>query len=556
MTAELVALEGVTFGFTREPVLREVSMTVGAGAFTGVVGPSGSGKTTLLRILLGQEAADAGSVQIAPGVRLGYLAQGLAAPPEATLQQALDAALGDPAQAEADFVRLAAGLAAAPHDAALLDAYDAALARLEAVSRQADPGRAAAVLAALGLEALPRAVPLAELSGGQKTRLGLALVVLGGAQLLLLDEPTNHLDLDALLWLEGWLARFNGAALIVSHDRALLDHSVSTILELDTETQGVRAYPGNYSAYVEARIAARERQWQAWRDQEAEVRRVRQDIAHTKEQAKRVELSTTPRTPGPRRYAKKVARKALAREKKLERFLDSDERVDKPRLGWQMKLAFDGAPASGRDVLVLDALEVGYAAGAPLLRGVDQVLRYGERVALIGANGAGKTTLARTIAGRLAPLAGRVRLGAGVRLGYFAQEQELLRPELDALETLREASGQSDTDLRHFLHFFLFEGDDVFVPAAELSHGERARLALALLVAQGCNFLLLDEPINHLDIPSRARFEQALTAFEGTVLAVVHDRYFIERFASGVWKVADGELRAYGDLEEALGRAA
>jgi len=199
---------------------------------------------------------------------------------------------------------------------------------------------------------------------------------------------------------------------------------------------------------------------------------------------------------------------------------------------------------------MLEDLSVGY--DRPLLTGVNLTLRFGERVALIGANGSGKTTLLRTALGHLPPLAGRARLGAAVRPGYFAQEQELLRPELNALQTLQQESTQSETELRNFLHYFLFAGDEVFTPAARLSYGERARLALAVLVARGCNFLVLDEPINHLDIPARARFEQALTAFEGTSLVIAHDRYFIERFATRVWKVEAATVREYLDLEAAL----
>jgi ATP-binding cassette subfamily F protein 3 len=199
---------------------------------------------------------------------------------------------------------------------------------------------------------------------------------------------------------------------------------------------------------------------------------------------------------------------------------------------------------------MLESLSIGY--DKPLLCDLNLILRYGERVALIGANGSGKTTLARTAMGQLPPLAGQARLGAAVVPGYYAQEQELLRPELNALATLQQFSPQSDTDLRNFLHYFLFAGDEVFTLVAKLSYGERARLALAVLVAKGCNFLVLDEPINHLDIPSRARFEQALTAFEGTSLVIAHDRYFIEQFATRVWKVEAGTVHEYVDLETAL----
>jgi len=191
---------------------------------------------------------------------------------------------------------------------------------------------------------------------------------------------------------------------------------------------------------------------------------------------------------------------------------------------------------------VLEDLSAGYG-DTPLLRELNAVVRQGSRVALVGPNGSGKTTLLRTIAGRLPPLAGRSRLGANVRLGYMAQEQELLDPALNALETIRRRASLSETDARSFLHYFLFSGDDVFIPVGSLSYGERARLALAGLVVEGRNFLLLDEPINHLDLPSRARFEQALAGYDGTVLAVVHDRYFIDGFASEIWEVDSGRLR-------------
>jgi ATP-binding cassette subfamily F protein 3 len=314
---------------------------------------------------------------------------------------------------------------------------------------------------------------------------------------------------------------------------------VTRILDLDSLTHTLREYAGNYSSYIEQKLAEQERQWSQWRDQEYEIRRMKQDIAKTKQHSMRVELSTTPRNPGVRRIAKKAAKKAKSREKKLERYTSSDERVEKPKLSWQMKLEFGDAPVSGQAVLTLEQVAVGYGEHV-LLRDLNLHVRQGARVALVGPNGTGKTTLVRTIARVLPPLSGHVRLGANVRVGYMAQEQELLDPAQDAFTTIRALAPMSDTDARAFLHFFLFSGDDVFVPIGSLSFGERARLSLACLVAQGCNFLLLDEPINHLDIPSRTRFEQALASFEGTVLAVVHDRYFIQRFATELWQI-EGE---------------
>jgi ATP-binding cassette subfamily F protein 3 len=251
---------------------------------------------------------------------------------------------------------------------------------------------------------------------------------------------------------------------------------------------------------------------------------------------------------GIRKIAKGIARQATVQRRRLERELER-ERVEKPRRSWQMKLAFENTPASGQDVLVLNDVIVGYE-GTPLVGKINQVMRAGERVVLAGSNGTGKTTLLRVIAGQTAPLGGEVRLGTNVKLGYYAQEQETLDPGSTPYETIAAVAAMSQTDTRAFLPCFLFSGDEAFVPIKALSYGERARLSLARLVATGCNLLLLDEPINHLDIPSRAQFEQAMQAFEGTVLAVVHDRYFVRAFASRIWAIHGGALRSYRDLDQ------
>jgi len=506
------------------PILKDVSFSVNAGDRVGLIGPNGSGKSTLLRLLAGQEQPDSGAATFTPpDLRLGYLAQGFEPAPTLTIAQVLHQQVGDPEALEAELARLAVALAAEPARADLQIVYDATLERLS----RYDAGRVGMLLATFGLAELDDSRPVGSLSGGQKTRLALTLLLLSEPQLLLLDEPTNHLDIEMLEWLEEWLAGFNDGVLVVSHDRTFLDRTVNRILDLDPENHTVREYVGNYSDYLEQYLGERETQMAAYKDQVYEIRRLRQDIARTMEQSRSVERSTTPRQPNVRRLAKKVARKAKAREKKLDRYLESDERVDKPGRSWQMKLDVDEAPRLGRDVLALEALAAGYQGHAPLLRDLNRQIQAGQRVVLTGPNGSGKTTLLRTIAGKLEPLAGRVRLGASVRLGYMSQEQELLDPELTPLATIRRVAQMNQTEARSFLHFFLFSGDDPLRSNAQLSFGERSRLSLALLVASGCNFLLLDEPINHLDIPSRERFEQALAQFEGTILAVVHDRYFI-----------------------------
>ena len=540
----MLAVNRVSKSFNLSPILHQLSFAIAPGERVGLIGPNGSGKTTLLRILVGQEAPDEGHVTLTPsGLRLGYLAQGLELDPRTTLAEALHTAAPDAALLAAELAELGTALAAEPGRDDLQQLYDRVLDQLS----RADGGRAAAVLAHLGLDALAPQQPVGELSGGQKTRLALALVLLDEPDVLLLDEPTNHLDIAMLEWLEAWLAGYPGAALIVSHDRTFLDRTVTRILDLDPSHHTIRAYEGNYGDYLDQYLDERERQHAAWRGQTDEIRRIRQDIARTREQARHVEVTTKPNQPGVRRIAKKVARKAASREKKLERYLDSDERVDKPDRSWQMKLAFDALANAhiGRDVLALEALAVGY--DRPLLAGLNLSIRAGQRVVLTGPNGAGKTTLLRTIAGRLPPLAGRARLGAGARLGYMSQEQENLDPAVTPLATILAAAAMTETEARSFLHYFLFEGDDSLRLIADLSFGERSRLSLARLVAAGCTFLLLDEPINHLDIPSRTRFEEALTGFPGTILAVVHDRYFIERFATDLWLV-EGERVTWSPL--------
>ena len=534
----MLTIHHISKSYGIQTLLHDVSFSISAGERTGLIGPNGSGKTTLMRILAGLEPPDAGSViHTIPNLNVGYLAQGAEFGPEATIKSALDEWSGAGEFAEAEIVRLGSALAAEPNYPALQAAYDLALQSLLAAGRPS-----AAVLASLGLGELKMNTPVAQLSGGQKTRLMLACVLLGKPDLLLLDEPTNHLDIEMLEWLERWLRDFAGAALIVSHDRAFLDNTVTSILDLDPDLHGITAYTGNYSAYLTQVASKHMKQVAAFRDQQAMIRRMQQDIARTKEQARHVEITTTPRQPGVRRIAKKVAAKAKAREHKLDRYLNSDERIERPKPSWQLKLEFESPVKASHDVLTTEKLVVGYAMDQPVLMGLDLRIRLGERIALTGPNGAGKTTLLRTIAGNLAPLCGQLRLGSSVKLGYMAQEQELLEPEASALQSVQRVATFSETEARNFLHYFLFEDDDPLRPTRDLSYGERARLQLALLVAQGANFLLLDEPINHLDIPSRARFEQALSKYAGTVLAVVHDRHFIERFASSIWMIRDGQV--------------
>jgi len=536
----------ISKSFGIQPVLQDISFNVSIGERLGLIGPNGSGKTTLMRILAGLDIPDSGSVvSTRSNLRLGYLAQGLDLPQNQTLRAGLGLDTASPDQLEAEVAALAAALADRPDDLTLQARYDSVLHRLS--SKESNPQR---VLSPLGLAGIPLETPLSHLSGGQKTRLMLARVLIHDPHLLLLDEPTNHLDISMLEWLESWLRGFEGAALIISHDRAFLDNSVTSILELDATTHNLRAYPGNYSDYLRQKLAEREKQAQAYQDQQDELGRLQVAAAHLRGLTK---MKKGGKADGGDKFAKGffgnratkgVAGRAKHIEARIEKILTEDA-VERPRRSWQMKLDFGMPGHESKNVLLTEKLSVGYSPDRPILAGLDLHIRSGQRIALTGPNGSGKTTLIRTIAGKLTPLAGTLRLGQSVKLGYMAQEQELLDLDLSALGSIQKVAPFNETEARHFLHFFLFRGDDPLHPTRELSFGERARLQLGLLVAQGCTFLILDEPINHLDIPSRARFEQALAQFKGTILAVVHDRYFIEQYASEIWDLRDGRVERW-----------
>lgn len=530
----MLTVHQISKKFNINDVLVDVSFNLNRGDRVGLIGPNGCGKTTLLDIIVGNEVPDRGVITRTPNdLKIGYLQQAFKFQLGETLGEIISRSFGLSQQLENEFANMASDLAAEPDREDLQIAYDSLLSKFE--TRSSPSIHPQAILEKLGLGGLPEDILVSTLSGGQKSRLALALVLLSEPDALILDEPTNHLDITILEWLESWLKSFNSGMLIVSHDRTFLDNIVNRIIDLDPETHTITEYRGNYSEYLEQYLQKRDKQISAYRDQQYEIRRIRQDIARTKQQAYRVEQTTTSRQPGPRRYAKKVARKAKSREKKLKRYLESDERIDKPRQSWQMRLEFSQDEHQSQDVLRVERLFAGYPNTIPLIEDLNFHIQAGDRIALTGPNGSGKTTLLRTIAGILEPVSGRLRLGKNIQIGYMAQEQESLDQNLTALEVIQSQAPIGETDARSFLHYFLFSGDDALRKSGDLSFGERARLELARLVVHGCNFLLLDEPINHLDIPSRSRFEQALTQFDGTVLAVVHDRYFIRKFATEIW---------------------
>ncbi len=539
----MLSIHDLSKNFGIQPVLQNINFNISAGERIGLIGSNGSGKTTLLRILAGFEQPDSGNVSSTRiNLRIGYLAQGMDFTPEQTLQSALELDPTTQTDPAAEVESLALALSQTPNDSALQRQYDQALARLSTLDLRPDT-----ILTPLGLSSLPLVTLIAHLSGGQKTRLMLARVLLEEPHLLLLDEPTNHLDIEMLEWLEDWLNHFQGAVLIVSHDRVFLDNTVTSILELDATTHSIKTYAGNYSDYLAQKSAEVDKQSQAYQDQQDQIAQLRVAAGHVRGLTK---MRKGGKSDSGDKFAKgffgnratkNVAGRAKHIEARIEHIL-TEEKIEKPRTSWQMKLDFGTPDHQSKDVLVTESLSIGYAPENPLLVNLNVFIRAGQRIVLTGPNGAGKTSFIRTIIGKIPPLSGSFRLGGATKLGYMAQEQELLNPNFSALQTIQSVSPFSETDARNFLHYFLFKGDIALRSSRELSFGERARLQLATLVAQGCTFLILDEPINHLDIPSRERFEEALENFNGTILAVVHDRSFIERFASHVWLAKDGKI--------------
>jgi len=394
-----------TYGI--QPILQDISFSISAGGRIGLVGPNGCGKTTLIRILVGEERPDEGTVvHTHPNLRIGYLAQGMDFDPDQTLQSALDLASVSGGDLEAEVASLAASLAKDPKNQQVQLRYDEAITKLSTLQVQPE-----AILGPLGLGDFDHDTPIAHLSGGQKTRLMLARILIEEPHLLLLDEPTNHLDIVMLEWLEGWLNRFNGAVLIVSHDRAFLDNTVTSILELDPETQSIRTYPGNYSDYIENKQKEFDKQYQEYRDQIDEIKKLHDAARHLRRIS---QFKAGGKGDTRDKFAKgffgdrttHTARRALRIEKRIEKVL-GEERKEKPIESWRMKLDFGKITDGSKDVFSTQGLSIGYPGESPLLESLNLHIRMGQHIVLTGENGSGKTTLLRTIAGQLEPAADR-----------------------------------------------------------------------------------------------------------------------------------------------------
>ncbi|MBE9507096.1 MAG: ABC-F family ATP-binding cassette domain-containing protein [Chloroflexi bacterium] len=499
-----------------QDVFGGVSLGIPHGAKIALVGPNGSGKTTLLHLLAGLEEPTTGAIHRAKGLRVAYLPQQADFSSTGTLWEAMLEVFADLQAQATELRRLEAAMADPAAREEALQQYGPALEAFELAGGYAYEQRIEHVLSGLGFDEEDFRRPMAQLSGGQKTRALLARLLLEEPDLLLLDEPTNHLDLAGIEWLENTLKAWGSALVIVAHDRAFLDAITEQVWEMAWGR--LERYRGNYSAYA---VQKAERM----AVQQAEYQRQQQFIARTEEFIRR-------------NIAGQRTREAQGRRKRLARM----ERIERPRESRPIALTLGDAARSGDLVLGLYDLTVGYDPAAPLFTASEFELRRGGRVALLGPNGSGKTTLMRTILGEVPPLAGRVRIGASVQLGYFAQGHAGLEPEKTALETVLGAGELTISQARSLLGRYRFSGDDVFKRVGDLSGGEQARVALAVLTLQGANVLILDEPTNHLDIPSQEVLQETLAEFGGTLLLVTHDRYLIRRLTTCVWAIEDGQL--------------
>jgi len=503
-------------------LLDGASVTVHPGHKVGLVGPNGCGKSSLFALILGEMHQDAGSVELPPGWTLAHVAQETAAVATPAIEYVLD---GDRELREVERT-LAATEAADPEreGEALAHLHH----RFEEIGGYAARARGATLLSGLGFPAARHGDPVAAFSGGWRMRLNLAQALMCRSDLLLLDEPTNHLDLDAVLWLEDWLARYPGTLLLITHDRDFLDGVVDSIVHVDALK--LKTYTGNYSQFE------RERAQQLALQQATYVKQQRQ-IAHLQAFVDRFRAKAT------------KAKQAQSRIKALERM----ERIAAAHVDSPFEFAFAPVSVAARQLVRLEHVTLGYGGAAPVLADLDWGILNGDRIGLLGPNGAGKSTLLKAIAGTLAPLSGTRHTAQTLALGYFAQHQvEQLRASESPLWHLAKADPSArEQDLRDFLGGFDFRGDMVTHAVGRLSGGEKARLTLALIVRQKPNLLLLDEPTNHLDIEMREALAEALQDYVGALVVVAHDRHLLRATTDALWLVADGAVAPFdGDLDD------
>lgn len=527
----ILSANKLTKAYGEEVIFKDVSFSINAGDKVGLIGKNGTGKTTLLNILSGEWDATEGEFFVPQDVKVGYLKQRDNFFKEDTVIEAVDGIYMDLHRIEAEIAKVTEAIDREPTKE-LIARLDSLNLEYESKGGYTYKSEMAGVLQSMGFpkEEYPKRIQ--ELSGGEKTRLALATLLLEKPGILILDEPTNHLDIDTLKWLEQYLASYRGTMIVVSHDRYFLDRVVDHILEIDNKK--LYSYKGNYSQFAEKKKARREAELKAYNIQQKEIRRqeeiIRVMMGHNTEH---------------------LVKRAQSREKRLQMI----DRLEKPESsGKDMKLTFKQDFKSGSDVLQTEDLGKTLYDREPhrhLFSHLNMDIKRGERVCIVGPNGVGKTTLLRMIMGELKPTEGRIKLGVNVAFGYYDQGQQMLHDDLNVIEELRDSYHlYSDTELRNILGRFLFRGEDVFLKVGSLSGGEKARLTLAKLMMSGANTLILDEPTNHMDIESREVFEEALMDFEGTSVIVSHDRYFLEKIPTRILELTpEGAVEYLGNYD-------
>ena len=522
---------GLSFG--TETVLENISFHIEEHEKAAIVGINGAGKSTLLKIITGELPADSGIVTLAKGATMGYLAQHQEIDTENTIYDELMSVRQDITDLYTKMRELEEKMQKASEDElpALYSAYDRMNHTYEQENGYAIQSEVTGVLKGLGFKESEFKTPVHTLSGGQKTRVALGKLLLTKPDLIMLDEPTNHLDMGSIAWLEGFLANYPGAVIIVAHDRYFLDKVVTKVIEIEHHT--CRSYDGNYTAFAEKKARIRDAQLKAYMNQQQEIRHQEAVIEKLKSFNRE---------------------KSIKRAESREKMLAKTERLEKPQEeNAYMRLSLKPDIESGNDVLHIEGLSKQFGTHR-LFENINIDIKRGEKVAIIGNNGTGKTTILKIINRVLPPDTGLIRLGSNVHIGYYDQEQQVLDPDKTIFQEISDAwPSMTGTRIRNVLAAFLFTGDDVFKYIRDLSGGERGRVSLAKLMLSDANLLILDEPTNHLDIMSKEILEQAVSAYTGTVLFVSHDRYFINRTATRILELSENGLAAYdGNYDDYL----
>ena len=521
----ILACQNIEKSFNGVTLIHDASFHIEEREKAALVGINGAGKSTLLRIIMGEIPADSGQVILSKGKTIGYLAQHQDLTGGMSIYDSLLQVKKHILDIELRMRQIEGNMKNAAGDELthLMETYSRLTHEFEVENGYAYKSELTGVLKGLGFEEEDFSKDISTLSGGQKTRVALGRLLLSSPDIILLDEPTNHLDMDSIAWLETYLLNYPGAVFIVSHDRYFLDKVVTKIIDIDNTK--VASYSGNYTAYSEKKALLRKAAYQAYLNQQQEIKHQEEVIAKLRQFNR-----------------EKSIRRAESREKMLEKMdvLEKPVEVDDA-----MKISLKPRITSGNDVLTVEHLSKSFP-GLPLFEDLNFSVKRGERVAIIGNNGTGKTTILKILNQVIPADSGSFHLGSKVHIGYYDQEHHVLHMEKNVFEEISDDYPKlTNTEIRNLLAAFLFTGDDVFKKISSLSGGERGRVSLAKLMLSEANFLILDEPTNHLDITSKEILEEALNNYEGTVLYVSHDRYFINRTATRILDLTNQKLVNY-----------